>query len=234
MNHTMGRLSAAIGCVCIALSSCAPVHRSGAHRIITITLVRHGQSAGNSSGTIDTSVPGPNLTKLGEEQALSTANRLELNDCDGIFASSMIRTQETAEQLSKKTGRPVTVLPGLREIEAGQFEGRPETAASSVYFTTIKAWAAGHREQRIPGSVDGNEFDRRFDKAIDTIYASGDTHPVAFSHGAAIAAWTVMNAKKAAADMLTSSPLPNTGFVVIVGDPQDGWTLKEWNGIEVS
>jgi hypothetical protein len=32
--------------------------------------------------------------------------------------------------------------------------------------------------------------------------------------------------------MLTH-PLPNTGVVVVQGDPQDGWTLVSWDGIPV-
>lgn len=36
---------------------------------ITVTFVRHGESEGNLSGFIDTSVPGPSLTPKGEQQA---------------------------------------------------------------------------------------------------------------------------------------------------------------------
>lgn len=203
-------------------------------RTVTITLVRHGQSEGNFSGTIDTSIPGPDLTELGKAQARSAANSLMSADCDGVFASSMVRTQETAQPLADQVGMPIVVLPGLREIEAGQAEGKREDAGASVYYQVIMAWAAGHREQRIPGSIDGNEFDARFDEAIDTIYRSGDAHPVAFSHGAAIAAWTMMHAKNAHPDLMTKHPLPNTGIVVIVGNPKGGWMLKEWTGTTVS
>ncbi|MGV0802076.1 histidine phosphatase family protein, partial [Mycolicibacterium elephantis] len=36
---------------------------------MTLTFVRHGQSQANADARIDTSVPGPGLTQLGEEQA---------------------------------------------------------------------------------------------------------------------------------------------------------------------
>ena len=52
---------------------------------------------------------------------------------------------------------------------------------------------AGHRSVRIPGTIDGNEFDARFDDAVDAIYRSGQQRPVAYSHGAAIAMCTMMN-----------------------------------------
>ena len=42
-----------------------------------------------------------------------------------------------------------------------------------------------------------------------------------FSHLNAIMYWTLMNAKNAKNSLLTSHPLPNTGRVVITGNPVD-------------
>ena len=54
--------------------------------------------------------------------------------------------------------------------------------------------------------------------------------PVAFSHGAAIAMWTMMNVANPPLELAQSQPLPNTGDVVVRGNPVDGWTLLDWNG----
>ena len=62
-----------------------------------VTFVRHGQSAGNTSGNIDTSTPGPSLTPLGREQAQAVVDRLGDNNSGAISASPMHRTQQTAE-----------------------------------------------------------------------------------------------------------------------------------------
>ncbi len=158
------------------------------------------------------------------------ASRFSGNHYDGVFASTMIRTQETAEYMAKALGEPIEVLPGLREIEAGIYEGKPQTSAAKAIFTTAYEWLRGHRDARIPGSIDGNEFDARFDDAVESIYRSTDQRPVAFSHGGAIAVWTLMNVKNPRIDLLQSEPLPNTGYVVIKGDPAHGWTLLDWNG----
>ena len=53
------------------------------------------------------------------------ANRLKGNGYDGIYASEMVRTQQTAAPMSKALGEPVNVLPGLNEISAGWFNGEP-------------------------------------------------------------------------------------------------------------
>ncbi len=103
----------------------APTAAAGGYRSITLTFVRHAQSAGNASGLIDSSTPGPSLTDLGRTQAVSSAQRLAPNHYDGIFASTMIRTQQTAQPMADTLHEPVTVLPGLHEVEAGIYEGQP-------------------------------------------------------------------------------------------------------------
>lgn len=200
-----------------------------------VTFVRHGQSAGNTSGNIDTSTPGPSLTQLGREQARAVADRLGDNNYDAIYASPMIRTQQTAEPLSAYLGLPIQVLPGLQEIEAGDYEGTSESGAMGGYLQAPIAWAfAGQLGARIPGSIDGNEFDARVDGALKTMYDKGDRNVAVFSHGGTIMFWTMMNAKNltlAEKGMLLSQhALGNTDYVVIEGNPEDGWTLVDWNG----
>jgi broad specificity phosphatase PhoE len=227
--HPVPRLAVAV-LLSALLMSCSDKHPDAGPHAITLTFIRHGQSAGNASGLVDTSVPGPGLTALGRRQALTMADRFSANDYDGVFASTMIRTQQTASYLAPTLNKPVTVLAGLREIEGGATEGKPESFAAPVTFGAVEKWLMGHRDVRIPGSIDGNEFDKRFDEAVQSIYDSGDRQPVAFSHGAAIAVWTLMNVKNPRADLLQTQRLPNTGYVVVRGDPAEGWTLVDWNG----
>ncbi|MUL83114.1 MULTISPECIES: histidine phosphatase family protein [unclassified Mycolicibacterium] len=208
----------------------APTAAAGGYRSITLTFVRHAQSAGNASGLIDSSTPGPPLTDLGRAQAVASAQRLAPNHYDGIFASTMIRTQQTAQPMSDTLREPVTVLPGLHEVEAGIYEGRPEASAVDTYFSAPEQWLRGDRNARIPGSIDGNEFDARFDGAVQQIYDSGDDNPVAYSHGAAIMLWVQMNIGNPNPQLLMKHPLANTGYVVVKGNPTDGWILTDWDG----
>jgi broad specificity phosphatase PhoE len=218
----------AIVAVAMLAVSCGSARAAGP-RTITLTLVRHAQSAANASGLIDTSTPGPELTAKGWCQATLTVGQLAPNHYDGIYASTMIRTQETATPTAQALGEPVTVLPGLREIEAGQYDGTPESNMRQTYFAAPQRWLQGDRSARIPGSVDGNEFNARFDEAVQRIYDSGEQNPVAFSHSAAIMLWVLMNVRNADPSLLGSKPLPNVGRVVLTGSPSDGWTLTEWD-----
>lgn len=231
-RRTFGK---ALGKTAVAIAAAAVVGACGSGPqpppSITLTFVRHAQSEGNASGLIDTAVPGPGITAKGEEQAQEVAEELGDKDFDGIYASSMVRTQQTAAPLAKDLGEQVAVLPGLREVAAGWFEGTSEAAAASTYFLAPMQWLQGYRDARIPGSINGNEFNDDFSTAVQKIYDSGDTNPVAFSHGAAIMLWTQMNVSNANGELMMTHPLPNVGEVVIQGNPITGWTLVSWDGV---
>jgi broad specificity phosphatase PhoE len=229
-TRLLGVVLAAVALVVAAPVGTSPAAHAADHHTIVLTFIRHAQSGANAAGIIDTSVPGPDITALGDGQAVAVADQLSINRYDGIYASTMVRTQETAAPLSQALGEPVTVLPGLREIEAGQYEGQPVNA--SQYRAAPMAWLHGDRSARIPGSINGDEFESRFNDAVKTIYDTGETNPVAFCHRAAIQFWVLMNVKNP--DMsLANDPLPNTAHVVVTGNPKDGWTLANWNGMPV-
>jgi broad specificity phosphatase PhoE len=206
MTRWIAMIVLAVAATVTPIASAAPPHD------VTMTFIRHGESTGNTSGFIDTTTPGPGLTDVGREQARKVAVRFGNAGFDGVFASTMIRTQQTAQ-----------------EIEAGDYEGRPNSDGAA-YFDVLRQWAQGDRDARIPGSIDGNEFEARFNDAVATVYATGDRNPVVFSHGGAIALWTLMNAVNVDPALLESEPLNNTGYVVVHGSPTAGWTLVDWNG----
>lgn len=212
----------------IALGACSSTQHP---RTMTLTLIRHAESESNAADVIDTSVPGSGLTELGRGQAQQLANQLERNHYDGVYASSMIRSQQTAAPLAKELGRQVQVLPGLREIDASWYNGKPTSMASQTYLLAPEGWIHGDRAFAVPGSVNGDQFNEQFTAAVQRIYDSGDANPVAFSHGTAIMAWTLMNAANASDDLMSKHPLPNVGRVVVSGSPTTGWKLLDWDGI---
>jgi broad specificity phosphatase PhoE len=221
------KVLSAVVAVLLVASNCSPARAAGLHDI-TLTLVRHAESTSNAAGIIDTSTPGPELTSRGWCQATQAAGVLSTYGYDGVYASSMTRTQQTATPTAQALGKSIDVLPGLREVEAGQFEGQP-VAAVAAYMAGPTSWVHGERGVRIPDSLDGNEFEARFDAAVQHIYDSGHTRPVAFSHSVAIATWALMNAHHPDVSWLTDRQLPNLGRVVMTGNPTTGWTITEWD-----
>jgi broad specificity phosphatase PhoE len=200
-------------------------------RSITVTFIRHAQSESNASGTIDTTVPGPGLSPEGKEQAEQLARQLGHKDYDSVYASTMTRAQQTAAPLAAALGKQVEVLPGIQEIDAGWFNGKPESMAQSTYMVAQADWLNGDVSNSIPGSVSGKEFNDQFTAAVNRIYNSGHRNPVVFSHRNSIMMWTLLNAQNAKDSLMDSHPIPNTGRVVISGNPMTGWTLVDWDGI---
>lgn len=201
---------------------------------MTLTFVRHAESAGNASGLIDTSVPGPGLTDKGRGQAVAVAGFLSDCDFDAVYASTMIRTQQTAEPTAQRCDHRTVVEEGFHEIEAGIYEGTPEAEARDSYFAAPVQWMQGNLDARIPGSIDGHEFKKRMDDSIQDIQDRGDDRAVIFSHGGAIMVWTLMSVTDPDLSKLQTDPLHNTGRVVVKGSPAKGWELVSWDGHSVA
>jgi hypothetical protein len=217
---------------------------------ITLDFVRHGESGDMTA--INTLVPGPELTETGQQQAQDLVNVLAGNGIDEIYASTMIRSQETAAPLAEALNLPIQVLPGLNEIDAGIFEGMPVNVGDlplggALYLLAPLAWTLGlDFVPQLGSTVDPNgiAFDESFSGAVQSIYdgsvgtdASTITDAV-FSHEGAIAIWTLMNVDNPDFSVVlqeflnTGELLPYTGQVVVDGSPGD-WTLVSWDGTPV-
>jgi broad specificity phosphatase PhoE len=153
------------------------------------------------------------------------------SQADAVYTSTMADAQQTASPLASQLGKQSEIVAGLQALNAGWYNGKPESMASSTYMMAPANWLAGDTHNSIPGSVNGTDFNNQFLAAIKKIYDSGHNKPVVFSQGAAIMVWTLMNVKNPKTGLLTSHPLPNVGRVVISGNPTDGWTLVDWDGV---
>jgi probable phosphoglycerate mutase len=197
-----------------------------------LLLIRHGQTPANVLGQLDTAAPGPGLTELGARQAAAIPHALRDEPVDAIFASTLVRTQLTANPLADDRDLDVRVLQGLHEIEAGSLESRSDRAAARAYLETAFAWGSGNLDVRMPGGQDGHSFFERFDTDIQMVAEVAGTAAV-FSHGAAIRVWTAGRAHNIPASFAGTNELDNTGVVELSGSPDEGWTLLSWAGIPV-
>src|SRR5579875_3653150 len=213
--------------------------------VLTLDFVRHGE-AGDTS-VINTLVPGPDLTQMGDTQADGVAQTLANDGIQEIYASTMVRSVETATPLADSLGLPVEQLAGLNEINAGIFEGAPVDVdglplGGALYLLAPLLWTLGLDFVPELGSsdFDGMAFENRVDGAVQTIYstdvANHDSTDAVFSHEGTIAIWTLMNVKNPDFPLVleeflkTGELLPYTGTVEVQGDPADGWTLVDWDG----
>lgn len=198
-----------------------------------LLLIRHGQTPANVRGELNTAVPGPRLTPLGERQAAEVPHALSGDPIEVIAASVLIRTQLTAEPLARTRALDIDVYPGIHEIEAGDLEDRSDRTAVRSYLETIFAWGLGHLDERMPGGPDGHDFFGRFDADIASLVATGADTAVVFSHGAAIRAWVARRATNVAPGFSMHNELDNTGIVELDENADGGWTLNSWAGAPI-
>ncbi|ORW20764.1 phosphoglycerate mutase [Mycolicibacter nonchromogenicus] len=217
---------------------------------ITLDLVRHGQSTDDLNDILGTLPPGAHLTELGEQQAQEVAAAIQQafpGGIAGLYASELIRTQETIAALAQLPGMPaVQVLADLNEIPAGLFEEQPRNLLTQAsYFLPMASWILGNLLVSEPGTnYNGVVFDEQVERAIQTMYdntiAADGTTAVASSSGGVIAIWTLMNVKNPdiwpiiQTVIENGGPPPNGGQAILEGNPIDGWTLVSWDGIPVS
>jgi 2,3-bisphosphoglycerate-dependent phosphoglycerate mutase len=91
-----------------------------------VILIRHGASAAAVPGEPFDLLDGhadPPLAPEGEEQALAVARRLETESLSGLFVTPLQRTARTAAPLATAAGLEPVVVPELREVALGDWEG---------------------------------------------------------------------------------------------------------------
>jgi broad specificity phosphatase PhoE len=195
---------------------------------VRLILVRHGQTASNVEHVIDTVVPGPVLTELGQQQAAAVPDALRTERIDAIFASTQRRAQQTAAPLAADRGLEVRVRDGIREVTAGDFEGLGDKASVHDFVSTEFAWVRGETERRMPGGEDGRETLGRFDAVVREASEAGLSSVVMVSHGSIIRTWAGARANNIDVAFVRENPLHNTGIVVLEGTPDSGWSVRSW------
>ncbi|MET1015562.1 MAG: histidine phosphatase family protein [Leifsonia flava] len=195
-----------------------------------ILFIRHGQTPANVLGQLDTAHPGPGLTDLGHRQAEAIPGALNAESIDGIFVSTLLRTQLTAAPLAQVRALDAEVTDGIHEIEASDLEGLSSHTAAMLYMDTVFSWAAGDLDLAMPGGPNGHDFFGRFDAAVDAIGARHDGTVAVVSHGAAIRTWAGARARNVDVGYAAAHALSNTGVVIARGSMAEGWVVEEWDG----
>jgi broad specificity phosphatase PhoE len=194
-----------------------------------LLLIRHGQTIDNVNGDLGTVIPGPVLTELGQEQARAIPAALADENIEAIYASTMQRTSLTAGPLATQLGIEIQIQNGLREISAGEFEGRSDKEAVHTYMATILSWWQDSAA-RVPGGESGDEFFARFSDAIARAAQERAGTIAVFSHGAALRTWASAISRNIDEAFSRAHDLPNTAMIVLEGSPAEGWTATHWNG----
>lgn len=109
------------------------------HMKTTIYLIRHGESEGNRQKTFlgHTDL---DLTDLGRIQAERTAEYLREIPLDVIYSSDLMRAYHTALPTARVKGLEIHPSRELREIYAGEWEGRAFEAIKTEFAADYHVW----------------------------------------------------------------------------------------------
>jgi probable phosphoglycerate mutase len=158
-----------------------------------VILVRHGASAAAVPGEPFEELEGqsdPPLAPEGERQARLVAERLAGSGerFAGLFVTPLKRTSQTAAPLAELTGLEPVVVPELREVGLGEWEGgelRIRAAERDPLFFEV---IASERWDTIPGAEPAEEFAARvsvgLQRVVDTV--GPGSVAVAVVHGGVI------------------------------------------------
>ena len=198
-----------------------------------LILVRHGASAPANRDQPFALVGGhsdPPLAPEGEQQAQAVAARLRDEPIARLFVTPLQRTQQTAAPLAEATGLEPAVVPELREVRLGDWEGgelRFRLAEGDPLVARI------FEEQRwdvIPNAEPAEEFAARTRAGVETIVAASGpgTAVVAVLHGGVIGELCRQATGAAPLSMIHADNGSVTRLVVF-GDGR--WLLRSFNDV---
>ena len=150
-----------------------------------LLLVRHGQSEGNASGIVQGHLDF-DLTELGRQQALATAERLGNQKVDRIIASPLKRALNTALTIAAPHGLDVEHEPALMEYDLGHVSGLTGAQIRERYPEIAQSYARGIRPA-FPGEEGRDVFNARVRGVLEALSNRGET-VVAVAHGGVVTA----------------------------------------------
>jgi broad specificity phosphatase PhoE len=102
--------------------------------------VRHGESTSNVRGIATSALEGYPLTARGRGQAAAVGRELAGRGVERVYASRIQRARQTARIVADSLGTPLTVVPGLEEIDVGLLEGRSDGDVQTSAVANFERW----------------------------------------------------------------------------------------------
>lgn len=150
------------------------------------TVVRHGQTIANKTGTLQGQTDTP-LDDTGIAQAQAAADALKNAHFDVILSSDLGRAMATAAEIAKYH-HGVTVIPdqGLREWDLGDLQGKTYAELNEKYPEVMAAFKSPENSVVIPGGENFADFQKRISAALERIAAEYPGKKILLvSHGGA-------------------------------------------------
>lgn len=197
-----------------------------------IIFARHGESQANTLHIISNRKLPHGLTTKGREQAAILANRLQENQINLIFTSSIPRAVETGDIIAASFGAEIKVVDALREYDCGIIEGHSDEAAWQKWQKLFDAWTIYHHyEHRIEGGESYYEVKHRFMTFMEGLikeYTESPAVILCISHAGIYSIMLPVVLQNVNHDMISKYGLGYTSFIV-AEQAKSGLVCTQWN-----
>jgi broad specificity phosphatase PhoE len=154
-----------------------------AQPITRLILIRHGEVEESYhrifGGRIDM-----NLSARGRDQATSLANYLKRKPVEAIYASPMMRVQQTLAPYLEQCGLRPQILPDLREVDFGDWTGHNWEAIQANFGLNAYDWLELLEQDRIPNAESARAYRARVEACARQIVGNHPGQLVAvYCHG---------------------------------------------------
>jgi len=143
-----------------------------------------------------------NLSPHGRAQARTLANFLRAKNITAIYASPLKRVQQTLAPFLKNGAPEQTILPGLQEVDFGDWSGYTWTEVREKFGVHPYDWLDEIELGAVPNGENGVQFRARVEACLFKIIRRHPGEMVAiFTHGGVI---------RMMLSILLDLPLPKT------------------------
>ncbi|RJR34853.1 MAG: histidine phosphatase family protein [Deltaproteobacteria bacterium] len=133
-----------------------------------IILVRHGETPWNKDkifrGTVD--IP---LNDTGREEAELAGEWLQKETIHAAYSSPLSRARDTAAAICRHHKLQVQDLPGLGDINYGEWQSLPLTEVKKVYADLYRQWETAPHTVRFPRGETLEEVEQRAWAAVEEV-----------------------------------------------------------------
>ena len=198
-----------------------------------IVFVRHGASADAVPGERFPLADGhgdPPLSKAGEDQAQAVADRLADEEIDALFVTGLARTVQTAAPLAARLGIEPQLVPELREVKLGEWEGGEFRIRVHDGDPVAMQAIAEERWDVIPGAETMENLATRVRAGVAAIVdrAGPDASAVAVVHGGIIGELCRQSTESRPFAFIHSDNCSITRIVIL---PDGRWLLRTFNDV---
>lgn len=168
------------------------------------------------------------LSPLGYSQAEKTAEYISENfKPDIIYSSDLLRAYNTALAVSKKTGASVTKAPELREIYAGDWEGKSFFELSIEFQKDYGVWLSDIGNAKCTNGESVSELQKRVISYIESIAEKNSGKTVVVSTHATVIRTLECIWKNVGLDQMRDIPWVSNASISVVNYHDGKWETEK-------